>query len=158
SWSACGCSNCGARVPVLPRQNMIHGTGLARIAAHHNVRFIRFPRSGVAYHYVCRHCAPPPQAKNYLAPIRGQWEGSCMQIDGRWVPNGREVTADLCIVGAGAAGITIALGLAGTSLRIALVESGGFDLDPDTQALARGDSTGLPYFPLETARLRCFGG
>src|SRR6185437_16163317 len=74
------------------------------------------------------------------------------------VPNGAKVTADLCVVGAGAAGISLCLQLANTSLSIALIESGGQEPDPATQQLAAGENTGLAYFPLDSARLRCFGG
>jgi choline dehydrogenase-like flavoprotein len=81
-----------------------------------------------------------------------------MQIDGRTVANGTDIQTDLCVVGAGAAGITLCLQLADTPLRIMLIESGGDDPDPATQQLAGGENTGLPYFPLDAARLRCFGG
>ncbi|MDZ7773790.1 MAG: GMC family oxidoreductase [Balneolaceae bacterium] len=67
---------------------------------------------------------------------------------------------DVCIVGAGAAGITIALGLASSSLRVCLVESGGFEPSEETQNLYTGETAGnLPgegY--LRGTRLRYFGG
>jgi choline dehydrogenase-like flavoprotein len=81
-----------------------------------------------------------------------------MQIDGRSIANDAVIDADLCVVGAGAAGITLCLELAGSSVRVALIESGGAEPDPDTQMLASGENTGLAYFPLDAARLRCFGG
>ena len=68
------------------------------------------------------------------------------------------LTADICIVGAGAAGVTLARGLSGRGLRICLVESGGFDHDPVTQSLGIGDNVGMPYYDLEESRLRFFGG
>lgn len=68
------------------------------------------------------------------------------------------IEADLCIVGAGAAGITIARELAGLGARICLVESGGLDFDPEIQDLYAGDTVGHPYFELDVARLRYFGG
>ena len=40
---------------------------------------------------------------------------------------------DVVIVGGGPAGITLALELAQADLRIALIESGGEEFDPDTQ-------------------------
>ncbi|MDZ7771678.1 MAG: FAD-binding protein [Balneolaceae bacterium] len=49
---------------------------------------------------------------------------------------------DVCIVGAGAAGITIALGLASSSLRVCLVESGGFEPSEETQNLYTGETAG----------------
>jgi len=82
-----------------------------------------------------------------------------MFVDARTVPDGSLIEADVCIVGAGAAGITIARELrAAWSLRIALLESGGFTPDPATQSLYAGEIHGRPYFPLESARTRHFGG
>ncbi len=71
---------------------------------------------------------------------------------------GETLDADLCIVGAGAAGISMARELDGSSLRVLLMESGGLELDSATQDLYRGESVGRPYFPLEASRLRYFGG
>ena len=65
---------------------------------------------------------------------------------------------DICIIGAGAAGITLARALKDSGKRLCLLESGGFELDTDTQSLYDGDLVGLPYYPLESARLRYFGG
>jgi choline dehydrogenase-like flavoprotein len=65
---------------------------------------------------------------------------------------------DVCIVGAGAAGLTIARELAGKHLRVALIEGGGLRGDPEAQALLRGESVGRPYFPLEQVRISGFGG
>jgi len=64
----------------------------------------------------------------------------------------------VCIVGAGAAGIALARELAGGRLSVALLESGGFEWDSETQALYQGESAGHPYFPLTACRLRYFGG
>ncbi len=80
-----------------------------------------------------------------------------MFIDGRTIPDGAIIETDLAIIGAGAAGISIARALADTGIDIALIESGGFEFDPATQDLAEGASTGVPY-PLDTSRLRYFGG
>jgi choline dehydrogenase-like flavoprotein len=81
-----------------------------------------------------------------------------MIVDAREMPDGATIEADLCIIGAGAAGIAIAHKLAGSQLRVALLEAGGLDFDPDSQDVYRGRNTGLPYFALEDARLRFFGG
>jgi len=81
-----------------------------------------------------------------------------MLADARGVPRGAELEADLCVIGGGAAGIALARALTGTPLRIVLLESGGLDFDPRTQALYKGPSVGLPYFPLDAARLRYLGG
>ena len=81
-----------------------------------------------------------------------------MFIDSTTLPENTAIEADVCIVGAGAAGITLARDLAGGSLRIAVFESGGFDFDPETQDLYDGDVVGQPFTPLEMDRLRYFGG
>ncbi|MCW2247463.1 choline dehydrogenase-like flavoprotein [Azospirillum fermentarium] len=65
---------------------------------------------------------------------------------------------DLCIVGAGAAGMTLAMQLADAPIRILMLESGGLDIDGQTQGLYRGANTGLPYFDLTACRLRYLGG
>lgn len=78
--------------------------------------------------------------------------------DARTVPKNTTITADICIIGAGAAGITLARELAESRLEVCLLESGGLAYDFDTQQLYRGSAVGLPYFPLEVARLRFFGG
>jgi choline dehydrogenase-like flavoprotein len=62
------------------------------------------------------------------------------------------------IVGAGPAGITTALELRGSGLRIALIESGDVHFDPDTQALYEGESVGHDATDLVASRLRMFGG
>jgi len=81
-----------------------------------------------------------------------------MLTDARSVPDGTVVDADIVVIGAGAAGITLALTLTGTPLRVVVLESGGEHFEAATQALYRGPNTGLPYFPLDTARLRFLGG
>jgi choline dehydrogenase-like flavoprotein len=78
--------------------------------------------------------------------------------DAREIPTDTELTADLCIIGGGAAGITLARELAGSSLRVVVLESGGIGFEEAINALNVGDIVGLPYFALETARLRYFGG
>ena len=65
---------------------------------------------------------------------------------------------DVCIIGAGAAGITLALELIGSPLRVTVLESGGLQYEAETQALYQGDSIGLPYADLGVPRLRFFGG
>lgn len=78
--------------------------------------------------------------------------------DGRRIQDGQELQTDVCIIGGGAAGITVAQALADHALDIVLLESGGLEFDAATNDLNVGASTGLPYFPLEAARLRYFGG
>jgi choline dehydrogenase-like flavoprotein len=78
--------------------------------------------------------------------------------DARGVASGSSVAVDVCIIGAGAAGITLAREFDGGSTRVAILESGGLEYEPETQALYEGEVSGLPYFPLDTPRLRFFGG
>ena len=68
------------------------------------------------------------------------------------------LSTDVCIVGAGAAGITIAAELAGSTIDVVLLESGGLSREKDTHRLNEGESDGLPYSALEASRSRFFGG
>ena len=81
-----------------------------------------------------------------------------MHIDARTLEDGSLVEGDLCIVGAGAAGISIALEWIGAGRKVLLLEGGGFEYEPRMQELYRGEIVGLPYFPLHAARLHYFGG
>lgn len=66
--------------------------------------------------------------------------------------------ADLCIVGGGAAGITIARAFIGSGHKVVLLESGSEHLDAPTQMLYAGHSTGSPSLNILTSRLRYLGG
>ena len=85
-----------------------------------------------------------------------------MLIDTQQVSAGQVVRADLCLIGAGAAGITIARRLSATGLEICLLEAGGLDLDLEVQDLYAGPAEGtvLPTDSvyLTRSRLRYFGG
>lgn len=79
-----------------------------------------------------------------------------MLVDSRTLPDQIEIATDICIGGAGAAGITLGRELAGTSPNDVLLESGGFEFDKATQALYVGESVGEPYDLYDT-RARFFG-
>ena len=79
-------------------------------------------------------------------------------IDARTLPSKTELAPDLAIIGGGPAGITLALALAHTPIRIMLFESGGLDFDPATQALYAGSEDGVRYLPLDASRMRYLGG
>jgi choline dehydrogenase-like flavoprotein len=64
-----------------------------------------------------------------------------MLLDARTIDDGRILHADLCIVGAGAAGITLARELTSDNRRIILLESGGITLEAATQDLYPGSSS-----------------
>lgn len=82
-----------------------------------------------------------------------------MFTDARTLEDGTLIEGDLCIVGAGAAGISLAREWVGRPERVILLEGGGFDYDPAMQALYTGQVVGLPYhFPLDAVRLHHFGG
>ena len=66
--------------------------------------------------------------------------------------------ADLVIIGAGAAGITIAKRLAGTPHRVILLEGGGQEFDETSQEFYKGAIAGQRLSPLDKTRLRYFGG
>jgi choline dehydrogenase-like flavoprotein len=65
---------------------------------------------------------------------------------------------DVCIVGAGVAGITLARRLKELKRSVCLLESGGLDFEQPTQDLYRGANVGLTYYGLDESRLRFFGG
>lgn len=66
--------------------------------------------------------------------------------------------ADIVIIGAGAAGITLARQLLPSGLHILLLESGGADHADTIQDLYEGKVTGTDYYALRESRLRFFGG
>jgi len=79
-------------------------------------------------------------------------------IDARSLPTGTVLEPDLAIVGGGPAGITLALALAHTPIKMMLFESGGLDFEAGTQALYDGKNTGVHYLPLNASRMRYLGG
>ena len=81
-----------------------------------------------------------------------------MIVDARLLLEDEPVAADVCIIGAGPAGIALAREYIGTDLRVCLLESGGLESDEATQSLRKGESVGLPYDRLDDARWRAFGG
>lgn len=69
-----------------------------------------------------------------------------------------DVDADLCIIGAGAAGIAIARHFIGTPTTVCLIEGGGATGEEQSQALYEGLSIGTPHLDAGTSRMRVFGG
>src|SRR5690606_30992456 len=76
----------------------------------------------------------------------------------RSLPSDTVIATDVCVVGAGPAGITTALTLANAGIRVLLLEGGDRSLTPESRSLARGYSIGESYFPLHTTRGFGFGG
>ena len=64
---------------------------------------------------------------------------------------------DVCIVGAGAAGITLAVDLLRYGKRVALLEGGGLKLESASQSLYDLDVTGMPYSGHQLGRFRVLG-
>jgi choline dehydrogenase-like flavoprotein len=71
---------------------------------------------------------------------------------------GAEFDADVCIIGGGAAGVTLADALVAQGREVLMLESGGLDHEPAIQELMRGESIGFPYYDLADSRLRFLGG
>ena len=72
--------------------------------------------------------------------------------------DGQILTADICIIGAGPAGISIATTVLEQGTHVCLIESGGLEANDASQALAEGEVVGRPTHDLRTERNRLFGG
>lgn len=81
-----------------------------------------------------------------------------MFIDFRELENETTINADVCIIGAGAAGITLAREFNNTNINACLLESGGLEFDSAIQSLYDLRSVGLNGGTLQSSRLRYFGG
>jgi choline dehydrogenase-like flavoprotein len=84
-----------------------------------------------------------------------------MLIDARTLPSGETIETEVCIVGAGPAGVSLARELAGQDFRVCLLETGGLEPNDDIQALAagEGETIGDRYYPEAIyMRHREFGG
>jgi len=82
-----------------------------------------------------------------------------MIYNARKVPNYQQIDCDVCIVGAGAAGITLALELEKTGKRIILLEAGGMNRSGKSQDLYRGYLADQNHHvPLHSDRYRQLGG
>ena len=84
-------------------------------------------------------------------------ESAAVFIDCSTLTGTQEITADLCIVGAGAAGITLAKDLINSGLSVCLLEAGGYTPDESDQTLSNAVNTGSSYRGLNL-RARAFGG
>lgn len=93
-----------------------------------------------------------------LLTIKPEIPKTLMLINSETAELAPELNADVCIVGGGAAGISLALEFLNSSTSVCLIESGSTQFDASTQALYEGRNVGLPYYPLEVSRLRYLGG
>jgi len=75
------------------------------------------------------------------------------------VPAGSTISADVCVIGSGAAGITVAKQLCDSPLSVILLEAGALSRDKGTEAeVFRIEHLGLPYSNPIPTRGRWFGG
>ena len=81
-----------------------------------------------------------------------------MLSDARELDNNQEIETDVCIVGAGPAGISVARELVGNGASVWVLESGGRGVERRAQRLNRGQSAGYPIHRLHQSRVRAFGG
>ena len=81
-----------------------------------------------------------------------------MIVDLQKIPTDNLVLeADLCIVGSGPAGLTLASEFTNTKHKVILLEAGGFDYEVESQEFYEGEVTGRDY-PIAGSRFRMFGG
>jgi choline dehydrogenase-like flavoprotein len=78
--------------------------------------------------------------------------------DARALTSDQQIDADVCIVGAGPAGISVARELIGNGAKVLLLESGGRDVERRAQKLNTGESVGYPIHLPHQSRVRAFGG
>ncbi len=69
-----------------------------------------------------------------------------------------EMRTQVCVIGAGAAGISLTRRLLAAGHEVVLLESGGLDYEARIADLAVGENVGAEYYDLEDSRLRFFGG
>ncbi len=82
-----------------------------------------------------------------------------MILSAQDLADGEILQADICVVGAGAAGIAMALELIESKFEVLVLESGGFDFDAQTQALYEGSVADERLHSLPVRfRQRQFGG
>lgn len=81
-----------------------------------------------------------------------------MLVDLRQLDDKATISANVLIVGGGPAGITLAMELEKSGKSVALLESGGFEMDAETQNLYDGKLTGDQKSGVSFTRLRYLGG
>ena len=70
----------------------------------------------------------------------------------------RDRVFDVCVIGGGPAGITVARKLGAAGHSVGLFEAGGLEFTPQSQEIYAATQAGQPYYPLDGCRLRFFGG
>ncbi len=81
-----------------------------------------------------------------------------MLRDGRSLTDGETIETDVCIIGSGPVGLTIASELLGSGRQVTVLETGGDEPEPDLQRLAQGEVVGDPLLDTSVVRHRRIGG
>ncbi len=81
-----------------------------------------------------------------------------MLFDARELPQGQVISTEVCVIGSGPAGITIAREFVGQNTQVCLLESGGLELNPQIQSLSEANTVGDPFLSPQLTRNRQFGG
>lgn len=81
-----------------------------------------------------------------------------MITDARQLPEDETLSADVCIIGAGAAGVSLALEMAGNGLSVILAEGGAEDGSTDHGDVYGGRLINPRHPPVDLYRGRCLGG
>lgn len=81
-----------------------------------------------------------------------------MIIDGRGGSGAVPRAFDVCVVGAGPAGLSIATRLAERGFQVAILEAGGLRPTMRNQRMLVDRPSGSPYWDLQNVRVRMFGG
>ena len=75
-----------------------------------------------------------------------------MLIDFQEHADGDDLSADVCIIGSGAAGITLAMELDGSGHDVLLVTGGAIHHEPEAQDLYRSQVVGLKHLGIHDGR------
>jgi choline dehydrogenase-like flavoprotein len=81
-----------------------------------------------------------------------------MQIDLEDVPFETEFQSDVCVIGAGVAGLLLSQKLASYGFHVHLLEAGGMDLEARSQELYKCEMSGVFHRGTTEGRFRAFGG
>jgi choline dehydrogenase-like flavoprotein len=81
-----------------------------------------------------------------------------MFIEATTLEDGQVAQSEVCILGGGPAGLSLARRLIDAGKRVVVLEAGGLTFDPDSQVFYIGETIGETYFDLDVARLRALGG
>jgi len=92
------------------------------------------------------------------AQLHYRYASPSLIIDALGLPADQQLQSDVCIVGAGAAGISLAREFSGSQFSVLLVEGGGLEFEHRSQFLHRGSIQGKFNMAPENTRRRQFGG